>query len=145
MVILRRAQMGCAGPDIQQYPQYPQYSKSTLWRGAKGARQMAYGRYERNGVGDVFTLNKSPRQSISYRERAPECEEGAGGEHVGPLALLSQLLEREVHARPQFRTSRRVSVREDTGEWGSICRAKVGEWGSYFCGAFEFEKTQARY
>jgi hypothetical protein len=52
---------------------------------------------------------------MSHRERAPECEEGAGGEDVAPLALLSQLLEREVHACPQLSTSRRISVREDAG------------------------------
>ena len=52
---------------------------------------------------------------MSHRERAPEREEGAGGEDVAPLALFSQLLEREVHACPQLRTPRRISVREDAG------------------------------
>ena len=50
---------------------------------------------------------------MSHRERAPEREEGARGEDVAPLALLPQLLEREVHLHPQLRTSRRVSVLED--------------------------------
>ena len=52
---------------------------------------------------------------MSHRERAPEREEGAGGEDVAPLALFSQLLEREVHACPQPRTPRRIWVREDAG------------------------------
>ena len=52
---------------------------------------------------------------MSHRERAPEREEGAGGEDVAPLALFSQLLEREVHARSQLRTSWRISVGEDAG------------------------------
>ena len=34
---------------------------------------------------------------MSQRQRAPEREEGARGEDVAPLALLPQLLEREVH------------------------------------------------
>ena len=52
---------------------------------------------------------------MSHRERALEREEGARGEDVAPLALLPQLLEREVHAFPQLRTPRRISVREDAG------------------------------
>jgi hypothetical protein len=54
---------------------------------------------------------------MSHRERAPEREEGARGEDVMPLTLPSQLLKRdsEVHACPQFRTPRRISVREDAG------------------------------
>jgi hypothetical protein len=34
---------------------------------------------------------------MSHRKRAPEREEGAGGEDGTPLALFSKLLEREVH------------------------------------------------
>ena len=52
---------------------------------------------------------------MSHRERAPEREEGAWGEDVAPLALSPQLLEREVHALPQLRTSRCISIREDAG------------------------------
>ncbi len=52
---------------------------------------------------------------MSHRERAPEREKGARGEDVMPLALLSQLLKQEVRACPQFRTPRRISVREDAG------------------------------
>ncbi len=48
----------------------------------------------------IEIASRSPRQSISHRERALEREEGAWGEDVVPLALLSQLLEREVHLRP---------------------------------------------
>ena len=52
---------------------------------------------------------------MSHRERAPEREEGVGGEDVAPLALFSQLLEREVHVHSQLRTSWRISVGEDAG------------------------------
>ena len=71
---------------------------------------------------------------MSHWERAPECEEGARGEDVAPLALLPQLLEREVHAFPQLRTPRRISVREDAGAVLSkeliVCR--VLPWFQHF-------------
>ena len=67
---------------------------------------------------------------MSHRERAPKREEGAGREDVAPLALFSQLLEREVHAFPQLCTSRRISVREDAGAVLSkeliVCRVLPG-------------------
>ena len=71
---------------------------------------------------------------MSHRERAPEREEGAWGEDVTPLALLLQLFEREVHLCPQFRTSRRVSVREHTaavlGEELIVCHTFL--WLQHF-------------
>jgi hypothetical protein len=75
---------------------------------------------------------------MSHRERAPEREDSAGGEDVAPLALLQQLLEREVHARPQLLTSRRISFREAFDKVRDVFK-KVPEGSS-----FRFEKAQAR-
>ena len=61
----------------------------------------------------IEIANKSPRQNVAHRERAPERKEGVRGEDVAPLALLPQLLEREVHLHPQLSTPWCVSVRED--------------------------------
>ena len=81
---------------------------------------------------------------MSHRERAPEREEGAGREDVAPLALPSQLLEREVHAFPQLCTSRRISVREDAGAVLSkeliVCR--VLPWFQHFAALVPVDCTK---
>jgi hypothetical protein len=62
-------------------------------------RDREYSRFWGHQGGPIEIANKSPRQNISHRERAPEREEGVWGEDVAPLALFPQLLEREVHLR----------------------------------------------
>ena len=47
---------------------------------------------------------------MPHQERAPEREQGVGGEHVSAQARLSE--SQEVQARPQRCTFLRISVRE---------------------------------
>jgi hypothetical protein len=52
-------------------------------------RDREYPRFWGRQGSTIEVSSKSTRQSMSYQERAPEFEEGEGGEDVAPLALLS--------------------------------------------------------